>query len=417
MSHRKAVEAALVVVGKIKSGIDPNLEKRQQQRKTEEGWSREKLTVQVVFTEYLERKKAVSKANTHRDREVARDRLSAGRLWKLPLLEVKGSDLIEEYDRLKSTANPKRATNGGATFAGGVMRIVRAAFQDALSERELEVPNPFAKLNDKRPKWYRANARKRTVGDGEGQLARWWSAVDGLRGSNDKRATDSATIADYLTLAILFGGRKTETLSLKWSDVDLGGGIVRFRKEVTKSGVEHAIPFGSYARSLLERRKAENDARSEPSLFVFNASRRGRDKKDKVTGEVISQGARTYIKEPKGAMRKVVAAAGIDFASHDLRRTFATLFEELGVSTITIEKALNHAQSTTAGQHYVHLRTNRLRHLYQDLENKILIEAGVMKAIKPETSEISPEELVEFRKWQAQSKHDASVPDNAEVAQ
>lgn len=59
MSHRKAVEAALVVVGKIKSGIDPNLEKRQQQRKTEEGWSREKLTVQVVFTEYLERKSGI----------------------------------------------------------------------------------------------------------------------------------------------------------------------------------------------------------------------------------------------------------------------------------------------------------------------------------------------------------------------
>jgi integrase len=151
--------------------------------------------------------------------------------------------------------------------------------------------------------------------------------------------------------------------------------VVTFPADVTKAKRAHHIPFGPFARSILEGRKAENELRDEPSAFVFNASRRGRSKKSE-TGEV-QLGERTYIKESKRSVAKVVEDAGIPFSPHDVRRTFATLFEEMGVSTLAVERALNHSSQSTAGKHYVQARLRAVHKQYETLEAKILEEAGV----------------------------------------
>lgn len=291
------------------------------------------------------------------------------------MFDVKAADLVTEFNRLKRAAKSKSAGNGGATQASKIFRTVRAVFRRTYMLHEPEKASPFEHFNNLEPGWYKVRERQRIVAAAEGDLQRWWAAVEDLRANNAPQAADKHTMADYLLLSLLFGGRSSETRALRWSNVDFRSGLVTFPAEVTKSKRDHLIPFGPYARTILERRQAENNARDEPSPYVFNASRRGRSKEAE-NGEVIL-GERTFIKEPKKSVARVAAGARIQFSPHDVRRTFATLFEEMGVSTIAVERALNHRSQSTAGKHYVQSRLQALRKQYETLETQILAEAGV----------------------------------------
>jgi integrase len=88
-------------------------------------------------------------------------------------------------------------------------------------------------------------------------------------------------------------------------------------------------------------------------------------------------GERTHIKFPKKAIERVGAYSEMKFTSHDIRRTFGSLFAELPVSDAAVEKALNHAAQTTARRHYVQSRLEPLRQNYILLENAVLKEAKV----------------------------------------
>lgn len=371
LNFTQAEQKAISIAAKVKQGIDPQLEIRQQERETESQLSLEKLTVQRAFEEYQAYGEAELSTTTKLDLERAAVHMASGALWKMPLLEVRGGHLEIEYRRLKARAKKKSAIQNGATQAGKVLRMFRAAFKRQVLLKDLETVDPFEKLNALVPGWYRTNERSNIIARAKGELKRWWDAVEQLRESSTPQATDRKTIADYLILTLMFGGRRTETLSLTWANVDLRSKVVLFPKETTKGKRDHLIPFGPYANQLLLQRHEANRQRDTPSDYVFNASRSGRTKKDGPPG------AKTHIKEPKKAIASVTAISGIKFTPHDLRRTFGTIFAELPVSEFTVEKALNHAPSSTAGKHYVHTRLEPLRENYIKFENSILEEAGV----------------------------------------
>lgn len=409
MSLATAREEAPDAIQKIRKGIDPNLEKRQQARETEKARDREKLTIAFVFEEYLAHMKGElpavadsqaesakqeapipnASANTIRDLESAKRRLESGALWKLPIEAVDDLALHKEYQRLCRLADNKKSSNGGKTAAGGILRYVRAAFNRADQAHKLKLDNPFKGLNSLEQGWQTAPARKTIVANAEGDLARWWRAVESLRSKTDARARDAATIADWLQVALLLGGRKTESLSLKWRDIDLARGVGSFRE--TKSGREHYFPLAPYVRSILERRKKANDEASQPSEYVFPASRVG-----------WKSGTRTHIKEPKGALGEVKKASGIGFAPHDLRRTFGTLLNELDVGDITVRKALNHAPGDVASRHYIQTRMKYLMPVYQRLETLVLTEAGVIEPKESITVNVGKEEWGEFQRWKTE---------------
>lgn len=406
MALSQARQEAEDVLAKIRKGIDPNLERRQQLRETEKARDREKLTIGFAFEKYLAFQMGVSEddkacsqnvdtviiplasANTIRDLKKAKKRLETSTLWKLPIEAVDVDALYKEYLRLCRTSNAKRASNGGRTSAGGIFRNLRAAYNWTVREYKLNlVDNPFQSLSSKKDVWLNAPARKTVVADAEGDLGRWWNAVEALRSKTDARARDSATIADWLQVALLVGGRKTESLSLRWEDVDLERGVAVFR--ITKSGREHNFPIAPFVRSILERRKAINEKVAERSDYVFPASRRGWVSKE-----------RTHIKEPKKAISVVKKASGISFSAHDLRRTFGSLLNEMEVNAYTIKKALNHAASDVASRHYIQTRMKALLPIYERLETLVLTEAGVIKAEDGLVAvKLSQAELKEFLRW------------------
>ena len=392
MTKRAASDEAKIVVGKLAQGLDPELEIRKQERQTAAELDREALTVEVAFTVYQEDKDGNSRPATVLDRKSARKALQGGKLWKMSLLDVKPGDLQAEFNRLKVRVKSKTATNGGATQAGGFFRCLRAAFRSKF-EKLKDATNPFLEFTKGEPGWYRVQARDRLAAPSVPALRKWWTAVETLRKSPHKQSADSPTIADYLILSLLFGGRRTEMLSLAWANVDLEERTVVFPKTITKNKAKHEIVFGDYAASILQRRFEENQKREEKSEYVFNASRRGRTNK-----ETREPGTRTHIKEPKKAIARVVKLTGRDFSPHDIRRTFASLCDEMGVSLPSIEKALNHSPKTTVERNYIRQRNHIRRLLYQRLEDKILAEVG-----QPSKSvdTIAPDEIAAFREWQS----------------
>ena len=179
--------------------------------------------------------------------------------------------------------------------------------------------------------------------------------------------------------------------------MDLVNNVIVLPEDSTKSNRQHVIPLTKHVRSIIQLRFDENNARPQSnhddkefgkSQWVFLSSRKS-----------SKTGLYSHIVSPHKAIKKIRAQTGIEFSPHDLRRTFATLLNERGVSNITIEKALNHAPSSIAAKSYVNNpRLSKLRKVYQELEDAILVEAGVNQAQK-DLVEISKDEYEEFLKY------------------
>lgn len=362
MTMESALKEARKAAGKIAHGVNPLEEKRKLIKASEEDKAKKQLTVHAGYLEFEEAKKEKRSERTIRDRATARKLLEGGRLWKTSVFDVDELALNTEFKRL--VALGKRGAQKGTTQAASTMRWLRAAYKFTVLNHKLILPNPFAAFNKLQPGWDKNKQKTRTIAQTEKQLTKWWNAVEALRAKTSKVSADAKTIADFLILSVLWGSRKGELLPLCWDAVNFKDKTVKFEK--TKGGRPHIIPFGKYAGGLLKNRFAENQKSSSPSAVVFPSSRRKRD------------GTHSHITEPKKTIAAVAKAAKVPFSPHDLRRTFATLMVEIGVvSTATLEKVLNHAQTTTAGKHYIVPRLSRLRLIYQRYEDNILKEAGV----------------------------------------
>ncbi len=393
MTYAKALTLVSDVVAKISRGIDPNLEKRQKVRETTEARRQELFTVASCFESYLANKEDPSnkpKANTITDLRRTLERLKSGSLGSVSLIGLTGGLLDEHFREVANNAK-RHTTNSGRTQAGRDMRYLRAAYNYCVERFGLELPekSPFAALNKLNPGWYTVRAKNRIIGRVEGDLKKWWWAVESLR-RPEKPNGSRDVIADYLELALLWGGRRAELLSLTWDNVNLEDGIVRIFEDDTKNSIEHVIPITRYARELLEKRLQQNAQRPVLSPFVFPSHK------------VNRKGELSHIVATNSAVVAVVKKAGVDFSEHDLRRTFGTLFNELGgVTNYTVQRALNHAAHDTASKHYLQSRISKLRPVYQQYEDNLLVEAGVIEQ-KATTVEVDAEEFSQFKKWLAE---------------
>lgn len=165
----------------------------------------------------------------------------------------------------------------------------------------------------------------------------------------------TASVCDFVEMAIFTGLRKSELLNLTWDAINLAERSYFISK--TKNGTPLELPIGDKLLTLFENRLAQRAG----SDYVFNSNG--------LYGRVI---------EPKKVIAKVGKKAGIDFTLHDLRRTFTTTAESLNVGTYTIKRLLNHKtkrDDVTAG--YTVLTPEELRKPAQAIEDEILIIAGL----------------------------------------
>lgn len=128
-----------------------------------------------------------------------------------------------------------------------------------------------------------------------------------------------------LITALHTGMRKSEILTLKWTNVDLDNSVITIEHTNTKTKTTRRIPVNSVLRKLL----LEQKLKSGGSEFIF-----------------LSQDGNPYKRHDslKGAFERLCKKAGISgLRFHDLRHTAATRMIEAGASIVAVSKILGHS--------------------------------------------------------------------------
>ncbi len=144
-------------------------------------------------------------------------------------------------------------------------------------------------------------------------------------------------IRALFVLYLLTGARKSELMKLRWKDVNLEHGFIKFL--TTKNKQIHELPLSAPGILLLKQipREAGNE-------FVFPGKRRGQP----------------YVNIDKPWKRIRMRANLLDVQIHDLRHTVGAWLAQDGNSLLLIGKVLNH-QSEDATKVYAHLSDSSVK--------------------------------------------------------
>lgn len=257
------------------------------------------MTFAGLFDIYLERHAKLKKRTWQEDKNYFERHLAD--LGKKRLSQISRKDIAAIHGRIGKTKQ---------THANRVLALVSSVFGRAIEFGLWEDHNPCRGI-----KKFSEKPRDRFLNAEE--LGRFFEALQ----------TEPNSIArDYFLVSLLTGARRSNVLSMKWSEIDFNGNTWKIQE--TKNGTPQTIPLTEPVMYiLLDRQNAAT------SIFVFP----GKGK----TGHLV---------EPKNAWKRICRAANLnDVRIHDLRRTFGSWQAITGASLPIIGRSLNHKnQSTTA---------------------------------------------------------------------
>lgn len=165
-----------------------------------------------------------------------------------------------------------------------------------------------------------------------------------------KQASKRKTALERLIWLMLhIGQRPGETMKLKWSYIEPDR--ITLPGEITKNGRTHTFPISKATYETLQTFPAESD-------YVFPPAR------SHVRGKPVeTMTANSNIRQP---FYKATKTSG--WTLHDLRRTCATAWEQLGVRVQVTEAFLNHVSGTKAGIVGVYQRHSYFKEMQEALE-------------------------------------------------
>jgi integrase len=308
------------ILGQFAQGIDPKPGKDKETAET------------ITLAELLDKYK---KAKTLRPSTIS---LYDGALrrcfndWaQLPIVEI-SKDMVAE--RHKEISNRNGPRGKGEAHANQAMRILRSLFNYAGvlyedSNGNPVVSNPVRRLSQAKL-WNKNRRRQRFIP--EAKLKDWYRAVIAL---------PEDTSRDLLLVCLFTGLRRNEAASLKWKNINLVLNVLRLDEEQTKNHETHQLPLPPYLVALFKRRKA---AYSEMSEFVFPGI-----------------GKSGHIVEVKRVIKQVEKDSGVEFSTHDLRRTFITHAEKLDIGYYALKRLVNHKLTEDVTSGYIGNDVERLR--------------------------------------------------------
>jgi len=223
-------------------------------------------------------------------------------LGNRPMGTLRRRDLIAIID----TATGPHATNQRAK--------VFAAFFNWAMGRDMIDASPAAGI-----KKVRVKARDRFLDDGELRLL--WAAAD--------KAGRYGALAKLL---ILTGCRRNEIARLEWAEIQ--GDYIVLAPERTKTAEAHRVYLSPLAKSIIE---------AQPKVGRY------------VLGNGSPMSANNFAKD------QLAAPLNQAWRFHDLRRSFATGLQRLGVPVEIIERCLNHKLAGIAAVYQRHDYTDEMR--------------------------------------------------------
>ena len=330
MGVEQARKKAAAVLAALASGADPNADKREAQA--------DGMTLQAMLAAYL-------KANTRlkpRTREDYADVLRefCADWLKKPLATITRDAIQRRHAKHGADRSKARADNA--------VRVLRALFNYAGI-----APNPASSPKKRRagqPGSFLFDVPRKRTRLKDHQLPTWWEAVTGLQGHRSDSGADTAS--DLLQFLLLTGLRAGEACSLSWAYVDVRDGVIEVPD--TKNREPHLLPLSKRLAEIIARRA---EAKAGPYVFA----------------------AKSDLKAPypygtlRGWFQTVADECGVRITAHDLRRTFASIAEELDISASTVKRLLNHRTGRSdVTEGYVIPSAARLRGAMQRIEDRIL---------------------------------------------
>lgn len=331
---RKLAKEKLVAMAQ---NINPNAVVKEERIKS--------TTLRQICADYMAARKHL-KETTKRDYKYCTEKYFVDWLDK-PALEITRDMIEQRHQQLSETSKAR---------ANLAMRFLRALFNFAAEYRDskghsLFADNPVRRLSAKKI-WNRVTRRSNYIQSH--QLKSWWDAVYTLKcDPNNKHSQDKETIRDYLLLLLFTGLRREEALTLTWENIDFAARTLTVKD--TKNHTDHILPLSDFLLGLFEQRKI-----TSATQWVFPGSGK--------TGRIT---------EPRKQIANVVKISGVQFSSHDLRRTFASIVNKLGdsISYYTVKRLLNHKTAdVTAG--YIQHDIEKLREAMQAVTNYVLTCVG-----------------------------------------
>jgi len=194
-----------------------------------------------------------------------------------------------------------------------------------------------------------------------------------------KRATESRTendrcAADWVSFVLLTGCRRTESASLRWSDVDFEGKTFTLRADVVKNHSELILPMSTVLCDLLK-------ARQSPMPVDPKVARRRRVQR---SAEYVFAGngrKSPFITNAQTTIEGMAKMAGTHVHVHALRRTFDDMAMECKIDSDQRRMLLNHITGDVHARHYSN-STKALVPAVEAVAQWVLNEAKVAEAIE-----------------------------------
>jgi integrase len=257
----------------------------------------------AVLPAYLADKRPLLRPRSYNEAERHLDQALRA-LHPLPLAEITTDRLAAQLTRIAKTSGTTAAFNTGRSASAFFTWVFRKGFITV---------NPMAGIEQRKPQ-----ARTRVLSAAE--IKALWAATAG---------TDD--FSAIVRLLLLTGCRAAEIGGLRWLEV-LSDRIVLSGKR-TKNGRPHVVPLVPATQA------------------IFAARTRG-----SVLGFVFGRGSSRPFSGWSGSKRALdarIRAAGVEmnglWVVHDLRRTFVTGCNELGVLPHIVEASVNHASGFRGG--------------------------------------------------------------------
>jgi integrase len=285
LSLGKARDAARTALGSVGDGEDPAAAKRAGTPADD--------TLAAYIAVY--REKHVSTVRPGTARNINRELENMQDAWPArSLRSISKKDVVAVIDKTM-----KRGPSAGVT----AWKVAKAFFAWC-EAREDDFASPARSIR----KPAKEISRDRVLDDAELKLT--WDAAD----------AESGPAGALVKLLILSGARRNEVTELAREEI--GTDAIELPGERTKNGLPHAIPITPMIGRVLKLLPA--------------------------TGKYVLNGTDRPFGDHSGAKNKVVPAIR-PWTLHDLRRSFASGLQRLGVAPHIVELALNHRSGTFSG--------------------------------------------------------------------
>lgn len=357
MSTEQARNEAKKILGLFVQGVDPYAKASDKQVM--------EVTLRDVFEPY-------KKARRLRPKTISVYEGALRRCFSdwldIPITQITKKMVQDRHQELSNANGPR---GKGEAQANQAMRVLRSLLNYAASVyedsegRPIILENPVKRLSQ--AKLWNHNKRRHTMID-RSQLAAWWRGVSALE--ND-------TMRDFFHLCLLTGLRRNEAATLRWEDIDLQARTLRIKGDRTKNHEDHYLPLSDFLEKLLKRRKRNYLLKSE---YVFP----GRDNAKPIV-------------EVKTSVAQIKANCGVQFMTHDLRRTFLTIGESLDIPYYALKRLANHKDGGDVTSSYIKSDVERLRAPMQLITDTMVELAKVPKSKTPKKTSNEPFPIDEKR--------------------